>query len=313
MKTIAAPLLAHLQGERVTKAICWTVEKKTGGVIRGTEHDRSIEISSGALAGTYLAVHGNIAASDVRTTSDLQVDNLEVVGAAVESPDNGITVAEIEAGVLNGARVTVFVCNWREPDDGQVILRRGYMGEVTRNSDGALNTEIRGLGQVLSQNIGRILSDRCDVARFGDARCGFDVSTVTGSGVILSVTSRKEFVMQVTSPNPVWTFLPLGGEIAFSTGENAGFEKEVKSATFDGVDELAIVLFEEMPGEVLVGDGIDFIPGCDRTYTTCKLYENLVNFRGHGIFVPGSLAVMRGATDAGVDCEIVLPDGTSPP
>lgn len=311
MKTIPAPLLSHLQGEQVSKAICWTVEKNTGGVIRGTEHDRDVPITTGDLAGVYVA-YRNIAASDVRTTGDLQVDNLEVGGAVADSPNDGITVEEIEAGVLHGARVTVFVCNWNEPDDGQVVLRRGYFGEISRNSDGSLTTEIRGLAQILSQTIGRILSDRCDVDRFGDARCGFDVSTVTGSGVILSVVSRKEFTIQITSPNPVWTFLPLGGEIAFSTGENAGFEKEVKTATFDGVDELAVVLYEEMSGDVLVGDGIDFVPGCDRTYSTCKLYANLVNFRGHGVFVPGSLAMMRGASNFG-ECDIVLPDGTTPP
>lgn len=310
MKTLAANFQTHIDGPQVTLALCWLVEKKIGGTLRGTEHDRDVTITTGALAGTYVAVK-NISGSDLKTSSDFSVDNIDVHGAQVDSPTDGITWQEIEAGVLAGARVTVFTCNWEAPDDGQVILRRGYMGEVTRDSDGKLNTEIRGLAQILTQQIGRILSDRCDVVRFGDSRCGFDLPSITAQCVIATVTSRKAFTATVGSPNPAWAFLPAGGEIEFISGENAGYEKEVKAVTFDAVDLLTIELYEEMVGEVEVGDVIEFRPGCDRIYSTCKLYNNLANFRGYGVFVPGALALMRGAAPG--DCAVTLPDGTTPP
>ena len=311
MKTIPGALQLHFDSSRTKLALCWVLEKKNGaGTLRGTEHDRDIVISSGVFAGTYVATK-NISGSDVKSSSDFAVDNLDVQGVHVDSPSDGITWQEIEAGVLAGARVTVFTCNWSAPNDGQVIMRRGYMGEVSRDSDGKLNTEIRGLAHVLAQSIGRVLSDRCDVVRFGDSRCGFDVDSITAQCTVSAVTSRKVFTLTVGSPNPAWEFLPAGGEIEFTSGENSSFEKEVKSVAFDGVDQLSVELYEEMVGEVEIGDGVEFRPGCDRIYSTCKLYDNLVNFRGHGVFVPGALAMMRGAAPG--DCNVTLPDGTVPP
>src|ERR1044072_7478547 len=101
MRTVSAELLAHMRGEVSTLAVCWTIEKGNGAIIRSTDHDRDIEIETGPYAGHYRSV-SNITASDVRSTSDLSVDNMEVEGAIMdqwEIPD--ITVAEIEAGLLD--------------------------------------------------------------------------------------------------------------------------------------------------------------------------------------------------------------------
>lgn len=312
MKNIPTALLANLSGEQVNLALCWIAEKTTGGTVRGTDHDKNLTVTvstpSTGLEGTYIA-HENISGSDIRGGSDLSVDNMEVHSAeAVDSPNDGITYEEISAGALNGARVTVFLCDWRTPDDGQVILRRGFLGETTFDSDGRIQLEVRGLSQLLSQQIGKVMSDRCDVARFGDTRCGFNVAAITADGVMDSVTNRRAFVMSFGSPTPTWVTLPAGGEITFTTGENAGFTKEVKSSVL-AAGLLTIELYEEMPGAVVIGDEATFVPGCDRRYTTCKYYDNLVNFRGYGVFVPGTMAMMRGAT-AG-ECVVTLPDGST--
>jgi uncharacterized phage protein (TIGR02218 family) len=304
VKTIPVALQTHIDGDQVSMALCWIVTKSTGDVIQGTDHDKDITISTGDLAGTYLSA-ANVTGSDLRNNSDLSVDNMDVETMAVDSPANGITFAEIEAGVINNAPVTVFTCNWDAPDDGQVILRKGYFGEVSVDSDYSIKAEIRGLAQRLSQQIGRVLSDRCDVVRFGDARCGFAVASVTATGVIATVTSNRAFTVTVDSPDPAWPYLPLGGEIAFTGGLNSGFEKEVKTVSYlAGV--LTIVLYEEMPEDVVVGDAVEFVAGCDRLYSTCRYYNNLDNFRGYGIFVPGALAVMRGA-EVG-ECSVTLPE-----
>mgnify|MGYP001293239724 CR=1 FL=1 len=310
MKTIPAALLTHIGGDQVTTALCWLVEKTTGGYVRGTDHDKNIDVTistpSAGLVGLYVA-HENISGSDLRTSSDLSVDNMEVESAeSADSPNDGITFAEVHAGALNGARVTVFMCNWKAPDVGQIIIRRGYLGETTFDSDGRLKLEVRGLSQLLSQQIGKIMSDRCDVVRFGDTRCGYDAVAITGTGTIDSLTSRRVFVMTVPAP-PAWTMFPAGGEVTFTSGENAGFTKEVKGVVY-AAPLLTITLYEEMPGEVVIGDALEFVPGCDRRYTTCKLYDNLVNFRGFGVFVPGALAIMRGAAIG--DCVVQLPDGS---
>lgn len=300
MKSIPAALNSHLQGETTTLAICWAIRKSTGAYIRGTEHDQNLTIDAigsptSELAGLYYA-QANITGSDVRSTSDLSVDNMEVEGGTrrrdeVYLPD--VTVQEIESGVLDLAPVTVFLCNWREPNAGQVILRRGTLGVFTRDSDGRYRTEVRGLAQMLSQNIGQTYGERCNVVRFGDARCKFDVESLRFAGTISSVTDRKNFVIELGAPPSLPNVANLSGEITFTSGLNAQFTRGVKRMVENGTT-IEVELWEESPDDIEVGDTATGLPGCDRLYSTCQAYSNLVNFRGHGLYIPGALALMRG-------------------
>jgi uncharacterized phage protein (TIGR02218 family) len=302
MKSIPAALAAHLRGETSTLAVCWLVEKSNGTVIRGTEHDRDIVVTAAGsppinLSGRYYA-RANITGSDTRLSADLSADNMEVDGAT--DGDVDVTVAEMEAGVMDNAPVTIFLLNWRDPSAGQVILLRGRLGALSRDSDGRYRVEVRGLGQLLAQNVGQTYADRCNVVRFGDARCKFNTASITGDGVVSTVASRKAFAVAFGSPTPAFpATLPAGGEVHFTSGENSGFAREVKTATYVA-DVLSVELYEELPAELEVGDSVSFTPGCDRRYETCRdLYDNLANFRGYGVFVPGALRLMAGPAPTG--------------
>lgn len=303
MKTIPPALAAHLRGETATLAVCWLVEKSNGGVIRGTEHDRDIVVAAAGsppinLSGRYYA-RANITGSDTRLSADLSVANMDVEGATEGDVD--VTIAEMEAGVLDDAPVTIFLVNWQDPSAGQVILLRGRLGALSRDSDGRYSVEVRGLRQLLSQNIGQTYSDRCNVVRFGDTRCGFNTATITGDGVVASVTNRKVFTVAFGSPSaPFPSPLPAGGEVHFTSGENSGFAREAKAATFLA-DVLTLELYEELPADLAIGDAVSFVPGCDRRYTTCRdVYNNLANFRGYGLFIPGALKLMAGPAPSGI-------------
>lgn len=295
MRTIAAELLAHLRGEVSTLAICWTIEKGNGDIIRSTDHDRDIEIASGRYAGRYRSV-ANITGSDVRSTSDMSVDNMEVDGAlsdAFEIPD--ITVAEIEAGLLDNAPVEVFGVNYNAPDSGQLIERRGYLGVPSRDSDGRYRVEVRGLAQRLSQNIGWTYSDRCNVVEFGDARCGFNVAAVTRTAIVTAVTSRRRFDIEITAGDPPITPVYFdGAKLTFTSGANNTFFREVKRAAVDGTT-LSITTWEEFPEDPVIGDTLSLPPACNRLLSTCRdVHDNIVNFRGYGVFIPGILKLMSG-------------------
>jgi uncharacterized phage protein (TIGR02218 family) len=297
MKSLPAALLAHYGQDVTTLALCWTIEKSTGEVIRSTDHDRDIVITTGELAGRYVA-GANITGSDIRSTADMAVDNMEVEGAFPNEwviPD--LTVAEIEAGVLDNAPVTVFVVNWQSPDDGQNILRCGYLGALTRDSDGRYRTEVRGLTQRLSQNIGQTYSERCNVVEFGDSRCKFDVAGATRTVEVVSVTNRRRFDVQITSGSapPTATYFD-GAKLTFTSGANQGFFREVKRAADNG-GVLEVSLWEELPADVEVGDTATLPPACNRLLETCRdVHNNIVNFRGYGVFIPGVLALMKGPT-----------------
>jgi uncharacterized phage protein (TIGR02218 family) len=295
MRVVPPELLAHLRSDVSTLAICWTIEKGNGEFIRSTEHDRDIEISAGAYAGLYRSA-ANITASDVRSTSDLSVDNMEVDGAFSdqwEVPD--ITVGEIEAGLLDDAPVEVFAVNYNAPDDGQLIERRGYLGIPSRDSDGRYRMEVRGMLQRVQQNVGFTYSDRCNVVEFGDVRCGFNVAAVTRTAVVTTAYSRRRFDVEITAgdPPPTATYFD-GAKLTFTSGDNNQFFREVKRATVVG-DTLTITTWEEFPDDPEVGDTLTLPPACNRLISTCRdVHNNIINFRGYGVFIPGILAVMSG-------------------
>lgn len=301
MRTVAAELLAHLRGEVSTLAICWTIEKGNGEVIRSTDHDRDIEITSGRYAGLYRSA-SNITASDVRSTSDLSVDNMEVDGAIQdewEIPD--ITVAEIEAGLLDNAPVEVFGVNYNSPDDGQLIERRGYLGIPSRDSDGRYKMEVRGMTQRLSQSIGWTYSERCNVVEFGDIRCGFNLAAATREAVVTAVTSRRRFDIEITAgdPAPIPTYFD-GAKLTFTSGANEDFFREVKRAAIVG-STLSITTWEEFPADPVIGDTLNLPPACDRRMSTCRdVHNNLLNFRGYGVFIPGVLKILAGPAEGAV-------------
>src|SRR5690606_16773048 len=92
----------------------------------------------------------------------------------------------------------LLLVNWASPDDGQKVVMAGTLGEFQRDSDGLFKSEVRGVTQALSQQILRTYSPTCDVVRFGDARCGFNVASLTRTAVVTSVESRKRFALALS-------------------------------------------------------------------------------------------------------------------
>jgi uncharacterized phage protein (TIGR02218 family) len=299
MKTSITPaLFAHLQSEVTTLAVCWRVVKRNGGRILSTEHDRDLAIDTGPLAGVYLSQAG-VRGSEVTSNSDMSVDNMEVEGAArgdeLLIPD--VTVADMESGVLDKASVTLFVVNWQAPNDGALYKRHGFLGNFERDSNGQYRTEVRGLTQLLSQNVGQTYGETCNVVVFGDARCKKDLAPITRTGTITAVTSRKRFtVLLDAGAAPLTDTYYDTARTTFTSGDCDGFNRQVKHAAIDE-DVLDIELLEETPADVAPGDTFILPPGCDRRYETCKdVHNNLDNMRAYGVFIPGVLALLKGAT-----------------
>ncbi len=77
--TLTPEALAHLQSEVRRLTVCGIIYKKDGSIVRCTQHDEDIVITSGSYAGTYLATAA-VGASDIKSNSDMSVDNLEISG-----------------------------------------------------------------------------------------------------------------------------------------------------------------------------------------------------------------------------------------
>jgi uncharacterized phage protein (TIGR02218 family) len=306
MKTIPPLLQADLQQSTTYIAFLWSITLADGRVIRGTEHDLDIVMPAdsgtppawpAAAAGTYSAI-ANVTAGDIASNSDMAVDNLEVSGAVQSAPYTEIldvTVDEIEAGLLDMAPVAVYICNWQQPAHGCLEIKSGFLGAITRDSDGKYTTEVRGLSQLLSQIVVQTFSATCNVVKFGDARCKYNVAAITIGGTVAADSADlQQFAVTLAQATPPPWYSYVGGTLTFTTGANAGFSREVK---LDPNKNAGVIQFwDQFPEAVAEGDAFTLSPGCDRQPPTCIRYGNYANWRGYGVFIPGVNALLAGPT-----------------
>ncbi|MBX6323306.1 MAG: DUF2163 domain-containing protein, partial [Rhodospirillaceae bacterium] len=75
MRSIPAPLAAHLTQEVTTLATCWRIARRDGTVLGFTDHDQDLVVDGL----TYLASAG-YDRSAIASSAGLAVDNLEIQG-----------------------------------------------------------------------------------------------------------------------------------------------------------------------------------------------------------------------------------------
>lgn len=277
MKTLSANLKAHLQGETLTICTLWKITRADAQVFGFTDASRDITYSGT----TYLAATGH-APSNIATSSDMSVDNLEV-SAVLDSAS--ITVADLQAGKWDFAQVEIMIVNYLSLADGHMMLRKGWIGNVQTGRTN-FTAELRGMMQPLQQTIGRIYAPACDVA-LGSTKCGVTLGTYTVTGSVTTATSYRQFTDTVRTEA---TGYFDGGLITWTAGANATYKMEVKTSTSSGV----ITLQQAMPNAIAIGDTYSLSAGCDKLLATCKTkFSNVVNFRGFP-HVPGSDRMVAG-------------------
>ena len=269
MKSVSTALADHLAGEVTSLATCWKVTRRDAQVLGFTEHDVDLLVEGV----TYQAATG-FTPTAIENSSALNVDNLDVEGLL----DSGaITESDLLAGLYDFAEIEVFQVNHTAPDEGKLMLRLGWLGEV-RVQNQQFVAEVRGLTQQLSQTIGALYSPLCR-ARLGDSRCGINLAAHTVTGSISSVASASQFGDALREEGAgTFNF----GKITFTSGANNGLSMEVK---------------EYVPGQFILVLPMPYLPaeedtytlsaGCDKTLATCAgRFSNAVNFRGEP-HVPG--------------------------
>lgn len=269
MRTASSNLTAHLAGEVTNLAICWQLTLTSGAVMGFTDHTSDIIFNSQL----YKAATG-FSPTSIETKDQFSVDNLDVAGILDSA---AITEADIMAGKYDFAEILIFMLNVTDLSQGNIIHRRGWLGEVSLKN-GQFVAEVRGLTQKLQQNIGELYSPTCR-AVLGDARCKVALGGFTASGAINTVTSRQVFISNSMTQAAGYF---SGGEVQWLTGANAGRRMEIKEFANK---QFTLVLL--MPNAIATGDTFNAIAGCDKTFATCtSKFANAVNFRGEP-YVPG--------------------------
>lgn len=299
MRSVPSAWLSKLASGDLSLVTWWKISRRDGVVLRGTENTRDLDIVLDPdpfnVTGTYSARRG-MTASNMRSTGDMSVDNLEARGALkADVVFDDISAEDLEAGLYDKAAVTFGRVDWKQPDAGVVIDARGWLGNITRDTDGNWRCEIRTLLQALSQVQGRSYGLLCDADLF-DARCGLNKALHTTTGIVTSVTDQRAFegVIDVGSPPFPSGYFKFGW-LEFTTGANAGYGREVAEDSAGG-DLGGIEVFEAFPKPIAEDDEFEISAGCN------KELNILVEMKGNSINPNGPPTIENGRVTG--DCAV---------
>lgn len=262
-------LKTHLQTGCTTVARAWTVTRRDGVRMGFTDHDCDL-----VFDGMVHRADTGLTARALQQSTGLSVDNSEAMGALSSS---AISEADIASGRFDGAEISSWLVNWANTGERQLLFR-GSLGEI-RRSGGAFEAELRGLSEALNRPLGRVFQKPCS-AVLGDGSCGFDVST-PGYSVeahLIDIEARRIFRFGDSGSFDAGWF--QRGSLEVLSGSAKGLKGAVKRDRSDG-DLRIVELWEPMRAEIVSGDKIRVIAGCDKRFETCRLkFANQLNFQG---------------------------------
>ena len=281
-------LSSHLSGAVTTVCHGWRVIRRDGSISGFTDHDLPLTVN-----GTPLEPNSGFSASEARDTLGFGVDGADIEGAL---SSQGIDAADVAAGRYDGAIVETFLVNWREPTQF-ALLRTATIGRTTR-SDGRFVAELESLSHRLEQPSGRLLRRHCD-AELGDARCGFPLSgpSHTAAGSVLAVVAADTVLADgLAGFEPGWL---THGLLTWSEGPDSGQSVRIVDHRRQGGDDVLVLWREHGPAPE-VGTGFTVVPGCDKSFATCKAkFANGLSFRGFP-HLPGNDAAYAYVSEEGV-------------
>jgi len=265
-----ADLHAHLATGTTNVCQAWALTRRDGVVMGFTDHDR--DLSFGEIV---FRANTGLTARALQQGTGLAVDNTEAMGAL---SDGAISEADILAGRYDGAEIRVWLVNWKDVADRQMLFR-GSLGEITR-AGGAFNAELRGLAERLNVPQGRIYHRLCGAA-LGDAACGFDL-TLPGYAAERSVKAVSEGALLTLSGMAAFEDRWFErGRLTVLTGAAAGLTVMIKADRAEAQGRRSVELWQAPGAALVAGDQVRLEAGCDRRAETCLAkFNNFMNFRG---------------------------------
>lgn len=253
----------HFLNSLTTLTTCCYMKLRNGNVIGFTEYSHDLIIDN-----LVYCAENSFKSTSIENTASVSVDNLEIEGVL---DSDVIKHEDLLAGLYDYAYVEIFVVNYQLPQEGRVILKSGYIGEV-RFCGQRFVAEIRGLSQKLNADIGKYYSPTCRT-NFGSSQCKIDLSKYQQQGIVISLLEDNGIVVdKLAFENNYYLY----GLIQFITGQNKDLSREIKD-----VYENTIFLALDLPYKINVGDEFIITSGCDKQFSTCcERYDNAINFRG---------------------------------
>lgn len=265
MKTLPFMIAQGLASGVTTHCQCWLLTRADGVVLGFTDHDRSLSIG-----GHVFEAASGIEASSVESETGLAAANGEITGALTSAR---ITATDIEAGRYDGAVLRRWLVDWTAPAL-DCLIDVVTIGEIRRR-DGAFVAETRNALHALDLEQGRLYSSTCP-AELGDADCGVNLADPAWrvATQVLSTDGRHRISAPAFATPVAGLF--ARGRLMVVTGANAGLSRPIRVH-----EDRTITLWEGLPADLLPGDSVVAIAGCDKRFATCRdRFRNTLNFRG---------------------------------
>lgn len=235
-------------------------------VFRYTSHDSILRIKEEDGLSYDYSPAGKLELTATESTLGLAVSNFQFT-AFVD--DDALLDDELKKGVFKSAKIQVYLAYWKNSRVAALPLKQGWVGEIVQDNN-SYRTDIRGIAQLLAQKFIDSTSIDCRYI-FGDQNtCRISLVDRQIDATVTAVTSDSEFVIDDFDGKDF-----KYGEVLFLTGDNEDIAIEVAQQ-----DETTIQLFLPTPNQIAVGDTLRLTVGCDKTYISCKAFNNTPNFGG---------------------------------
>lgn len=269
MTTIDAALQAHLQQTLTTLARLWLITRTDGIQLGFTDHSKSLVIGSQVFE----------AAAGFTPTALITDNTASVNNSEVESylDSDAIASSDIRAGRYYDAKIEMLIVNWMDlptsvPSSKAPVIQTGYIGEITAMGEDSFKFEVRGLTQLLQQKTGLTVQGFCQ-ANLGDQNCKVNMTPYTFTNTKVTGTdpsNSKIYASSLTQTDEYFT----NAKVTFTSGLNKGLSKEVLSHPGGGT----LVLSQQMPFTIAVGDTFTAYAGCQKSIKDCNdKFSNIGN------------------------------------
>jgi len=254
--------------DTIALADLWTITPVTGAVMRWTSADIPITANGYTYLTGPLIKRGN-----TRLIATLEVDTLDVTIETGETVMfGGIPFSHAAAnGALDGATVKLeraFMRVWGTVD-ATLHLFEGRVSAIDpRHTEVAI--EVKSLLEILDSKWPRNLyQPGCNHQLYG-AGCGATRTPVNGTVGAGSTTTLIKWA------NSQEAGYYDQGVIVFTSGQNNGARRTIKSANATGLTIALPLTYPPAQGVTF-----EIVPGCDKCHSTCNTkFHRITSFRG---------------------------------
>ncbi len=264
-------------GAPLEKCDLYTITLASGQVLRWTSRD-------GAVTGNGLTWQPGpgITRTRCKWSIGTEVDTLSITlytDATRPVPIAGKPLlAFIAAGGLVGARVQLDRAFWTLGDTaprGALLWFSGAVADIPLLTRREAQVNVKSDLQLLNIQVPREVYQAQCLRTVYDSECGLNRATFQAAGAATgpSVLGRTRFQSNLAQAAGYFDL----GTITFTTGNNAGVSRTVKSHP-GGL----VTVLSPLPAAVVAGDAFTVVPGCDGLQATCSgKFNNLSRFKGY--------------------------------